>query len=124
MLLPLLFTSGAWIASDAARELADDIETTRLRLRWTRKVMAGCMGLTEQQLSNQLTLKEPLNVYRLADLSSDFWRVFILIRAERIGQHVIEDAGLRELIEAVCILTRRRRVLTVSLPSRGKERVG
>lgn len=100
--MPLIvgFT-GAWIASEGARELCADIQAAATRAGLSRKDMAYHMDLSESQLSDQLALRHPLNAYRLADLPKAFWRQFVVVRAERVAVQVIEDSRLQELMRAL-----------------------
>lgn len=70
--LSLLGVAGAWVVTDEARALRDIVfgAMTRwmARHRCGRALFADKAGLTEKQLSDQLTLKAPLNLWRLADV--------------------------------------------------------
>jgi hypothetical protein len=106
MLMPLLFLNGAWIASEAARELCADIEEARVLAKMTRAEMASKMKLGEpphgeKRLSDQLTLKHPMNIGRLADLPLTWWGQFLLVRSRRCAVQVIEDVRIADVMLAV-----------------------
>lgn len=77
MILPL----GAWTASDRSRRLSVLVQRTFQRMELTRKEQEAYTGLSEKQISDQLTLKQPLNLWRLADIPG-FLRAFMLVLAE------------------------------------------
>lgn len=74
----------AWVATDKARTLRDLIEATRKRMGAERKAFCDAAGLTEQQYSDQMALRAPMNIFRLADVPG-FLRVFLLVLAEHEG---------------------------------------
>jgi hypothetical protein len=75
----IVFPMGVWVASEKARTLRDLIEQTRTRMALNRQEFADLAGLTEKQLSDQLTLKAPLNIYRLADVSKFFYTLLFVL---------------------------------------------
>jgi len=84
----IAFTA-AWNPTDRSRALAHLVELTRERMQLTRAEFADQAGLTEKQLSDSLTLKRPMNLWRLADVA-DFFRVFLDVLAEAEGCLVFE----------------------------------
>lgn len=77
-----MFVFGAaWVATERARWIRDLIEATRKRMGVERKAFCAQAGLTEQQYSDQIALRAPMNVFRLADVE-DFWRTFLDVLAE------------------------------------------
>lgn len=95
----VLFACGAaWVASDAARRLAQDVDLAIRRAGLTRKQLEDVTGLNERKLSDCLTCKAPLNLFRLADLPDVFWRAFDEIRAERAGRLLLEKSLVRLVV--------------------------
>lgn len=102
LLIPPIFAfSEAWVAEDNDRELSELVEKTRNRVGYTRKVMADHMKLSEKQYSDQITLKHPLNAYRLWKLPLEWKRAFVIVLAERVAIQVVEDAKLQLVMRAL-----------------------
>ena len=72
---------GLWVATDESRRVRDVVLAAMARLGLARKVFADRANLSEKQLSDQLTMKQPLNLYRLADVPG-FLRCFLFALAE------------------------------------------
>lgn len=64
----MAMVGAAWVATQAAADLRDLIELARKRLGMERKVLCGFAGLTEQNYADQINLRAPMNVFRLADV--------------------------------------------------------
>lgn len=77
-----MFLGGAWVASPEARSLRDLVEATRKRMDRERKVFCAQAGLTEQQYCDQMALRAPFNLWRLADVPG-FFRAFLEVLAEQ-----------------------------------------
>lgn len=108
MILPL----GAWVASDSSRRLSVLVQRTFQRMDLSRKELEEHCGLSEKQLSDQLTLKHPLNLWRLADIPG-FLRAFMLVLAEE-EEHVAYPSERVRLI--VQVVESPRPMLKASLP--------
>jgi len=76
----------AWVShTDRSRELAQDVSRALEMAGLSRKAAAEDMGLTEPQLSRQLSGAEPLNLWRLCALGAAFDLALLRRRAARIG---------------------------------------
>lgn len=82
----------AWTPTDQARGLALVIVAACARCQLSRKEMADLMGLNDAQLSRQLSLQEPMNIFRLAQLPPRWWGAFVIELAKHHALCVIEDA--------------------------------
>lgn len=121
--MPLPFIAAVWIATVASRNYNTDLQAALTRAGVSRKEAAYAMGLSEQQLSDQLAMRVPLNAYRLADLFAAYPAVedaWIELRAERRGFRLIRDVLMRQLIDAVTVWTvtqRKPKMAKASLPA-------
>jgi hypothetical protein len=79
----------AWVPTDHSREMAALVEETFRRLRMTRDQFADLAGLTIKQLSAQLCQQQPMNLWRLANVSG-FRRMFAKVIAEQENLLCIE----------------------------------
>lgn len=82
--------TAAWSGhTDASRALAADI-TAALDAAFTkREHAADAMGLHPADLSRQLSGRDPLNLWRLADLPLAFWLALLRARCRRIGAELL-----------------------------------
>lgn len=100
----------AWIANEASRIWGQDMADALKLARVPQKVAADEMGLREPQLSDQLAARQPLNIYRFAELCERhpeveiaFWKV----RAERRGLCVMDRPELARLVNATALIAGR-----------------
>lgn len=117
----------AWAPTEPARCLALVIVAASARCQLSRKEMADLMGLNEAQLSRQLALQEPMNVFRLAQLPGSWWASFVIELAKHHALCVIEDVRVGSLVTAVQALvatTPKKRMARASLPESVRERIG
>jgi len=91
--------SAAWSPTDRSRALARLVEETCQRMRMTRDDFADRAGMTSKQLSDALTQKRPLNLWRLANVAG-FFRTFLEVVAEE-ENCVVFDKELVSMILTV-----------------------
>ncbi len=121
----LLQLSAAWVATDAARARRDRLILAMERTNVSRAAAAFHMRISEQQLSDQLALRQPLNLFRLCDLFQacpDLEDAYAARGLEERGWRVMKDAALLRLVDAVQAMTDRRPMLKSDLPSVTSER--
>lgn len=88
----------AWAGhTDASRSMAQDIDRALDMAGIKHTDAAERMGLTLPQLSRQLSGVEPLNLYRLCQLPTEFKLAWLRCHAGRIGASVV-TAEEREFI--------------------------
>ena len=80
---------GAWTPTDQSRRWARLVEEASRRMGFNRDELAEQMGLTAKQLSDQLTQKQPLNLWRLSNVAG-FLRKFCEVLAEQEGLLVLD----------------------------------
>lgn len=116
----MFILGGAWTATDRSRRLSLLVQRTFQRLGLSRKELEQHCGLTERQLSDQLTLKQPLNLWRLADVPG-FLTTFLLVLAEAQGYVAYPAESVKLIVQ---VETSPRPMLKASLPpQREKEDV-
>lgn len=86
-MIPLLAV--AYMVTDKARELAADVREAWRRCGGTITGFAQYTGLSDKQAYQQLTAQSPLNLWRLAQLPSEFLERFAEVLAERHGKLVL-----------------------------------
>jgi hypothetical protein len=74
--------------SDASREVALDL-TAAIDTHMERKAAAAVTGLHPADLSRQLAGRDPLNLWRLANLPAEVWMTFLTLRVKRMGGEVL-----------------------------------
>jgi hypothetical protein len=120
----LLQLSAAWVATDAARARRDRLIAAMTRTNVTRAEAAYYMRISEQQLSDQLALRHPLNLFRLCDLFQacpDLEDAYAARGLEERGWCVLRDAAILRLVDAVQAMTDRP-MLKADLPRVTDER--
>lgn len=119
MILPMF--SAAWVVTDAARSRRDRLVAAMQQTSTSRAVAAYHMRISEQQLSDQLALRQPLNLFRLSDLFDaipDIEDAFCALCLQDRGWRVLRDVAILRLVDAVQAMTaeQKRPVLKASLP--------
>lgn len=97
----------AYTPTPAAIALAACIRDAIRAIGWQEKEFAAAMGISIQQASRQLAAREPLNVFRLADLPAQFHAAYDARRAQLRGAAVLEPQDL-SLIRGACALGQKR----------------
>lgn len=116
-MIPFLAT--IWIATDEARHLAADVREAWRRCGGTVKDFAFYSGLSEKQAYAQLAAQQPLNLYRLAQLPSEFLERFAEVLSERFGKLLLD----RRLVKLIVLVDNKKPMLRCELPEQARKEI-
>lgn len=98
----IFFSAAAWTITADALALRDDIALALKRANLCDKQARAFLQLESKgQYSEQMACIQHLSAWRMASWPPSFWKHFLLLRAERFGLRLIEDARIAELMQTL-----------------------